>query len=489
MDENSYNLIDEKWIPVLMQDGTPRNVSLEEVFSDTRGLIKDLALIPYERIAVIRLLLCIAHAALGTGRVADRPALIRLSIDEISQAACAYLQKWHSRFFLYGPGAFMQPDALESIGDSSRDKLVFHLSSGSNSTLYDHEAGMGTRHLSSGQTARSMLAFQLFSAGGRSTICKWNGVETSASVKAGPFREKSMLATIVLGESLLETVKSNLLTDKQVESNGVSLGGAIWEMSLDDRHELESRQVTLTWCGRLVPLARLIKLDRSSNSIILGEALQYAPLPDYREPMATVVEKSKSKDVADRYTYISVDPAKMPWRDLSSVLAVKSVTHRGNSKAPLVLANLRLSRPFKIWTGGLMADQAKDVECVEWMVTVESEFLEEGRIEVYKQAIEVADSLVGLLRNATNRYADVVNIDKADVFRSPAQRMFWDILAEARYQKFLFSDDYDPETWRGYVRDVARTAYDQVCPRSSARQIQAYTLGLFEFSPKKKGKK
>ena len=46
-DENSYNLIDEAWIPVLMKDGSNRVVSLGEIFADTDGAIADLALNPY----------------------------------------------------------------------------------------------------------------------------------------------------------------------------------------------------------------------------------------------------------------------------------------------------------------------------------------------------------------------------------------------------------------------------------------------------------
>ena len=56
-EQNSFNLIDEPWIPVLMQDGTNRKVSLMDIFVDNDGQIADLALNPYERVSVFRLLL------------------------------------------------------------------------------------------------------------------------------------------------------------------------------------------------------------------------------------------------------------------------------------------------------------------------------------------------------------------------------------------------------------------------------------------------
>ena len=105
-EEKSYNLIDEPWIPVLMQDGTNRLVSLGEVFADANGGIADLALNPYERVAVFRLLLCITQAALGSKRLKDERSWRELK-SLVGPMSADYLKKWHDRFFLYGHHAFL----------------------------------------------------------------------------------------------------------------------------------------------------------------------------------------------------------------------------------------------------------------------------------------------------------------------------------------------------------------------------------------------
>ena len=135
-EENSYNLIDEPWIPVLVQDGTNRLVSLGEVFADETCSIADLALNPYERIAVFRLLLCITQAALGTKRLKDERSW-RESKPLIGSISADYLKKWHDRFFLYGRHAFLQPECISLIkedGATSCEKMVIRLSSGNKST-------------------------------------------------------------------------------------------------------------------------------------------------------------------------------------------------------------------------------------------------------------------------------------------------------------------------------------------------------------------
>lgn len=57
------NLVKDPWIPVVMQDGTPELVSLRDVFAKGEE-IADLAANPCQRIALMRLLICIAQAAL-----------------------------------------------------------------------------------------------------------------------------------------------------------------------------------------------------------------------------------------------------------------------------------------------------------------------------------------------------------------------------------------------------------------------------------------
>ena len=57
------NLTTDPWIPVLWNDGATRAATLADIFVCGQD-IRDLAVRPHERIALMRLFLCVAHAAL-----------------------------------------------------------------------------------------------------------------------------------------------------------------------------------------------------------------------------------------------------------------------------------------------------------------------------------------------------------------------------------------------------------------------------------------
>ncbi len=57
------NLIDDAWIPCVRLDGELCLASLRDCFTDEG--IADVAVRPHERVALMRLLLCLAYAASG----------------------------------------------------------------------------------------------------------------------------------------------------------------------------------------------------------------------------------------------------------------------------------------------------------------------------------------------------------------------------------------------------------------------------------------
>ena len=129
MQSELFNLTDEAWIPVLFHDGKNRMVSLREVFSGDES-IADLALNPYERIAVMRLLICIAMAARRRKHLKEetwRKCHPNLSV------LLKYLSKWYDRFNLYGEHAFCNLMTSPPL-KSKRGQAASHLASGSNNT-------------------------------------------------------------------------------------------------------------------------------------------------------------------------------------------------------------------------------------------------------------------------------------------------------------------------------------------------------------------
>ena len=491
---NEFNLIDEQWIPVLMKSGENRTVSLGDVFGDSVGDIVDLALNPYERVAVFRLLLCIAQAALGPDRLKGETAWLAAK-SAVGPVSMEYLKKWHDRFFLYGPHAFLQPDCImleKADGSTPCDKLIFQLASGNNSTLYDHEAVGGDRLLSDTRLAIGLLVYQNFSSGGLSGQCIWDGIPTGKSIQGAPCRERSMLFSIVLGCSLLDTIWLNILTDVWIrDSLKTEWGIPFWELD-----EL-SREMTLgnekTYLGHLVPFSRAIKLTRNSPVCILGEALPYPQIPAWREPMASVKLQKGLKRGEFTETYVFSSPARMPWRELCSILAVRETSGR---KSALALRHLDAltEKAFTLWTGGLYSEKAKEVATVEWVAKLSVGLLEESEMHLYEEAIAVADQQRSCLYFASVEYAQKMLVDDASRFVIPAEHTFWDLLASPENQRFVLSVDSATyfADWKKATRKAAEEAYRRACPAMTARQMEAFAQGFAKLwvfdDSKKKGK-
>ena len=480
-EENAYNLVDEPWIPVLMRDGTNRSVSLGEIFADTEGSIADLALNPYERVAVFRLLLCIAQAALGPERLKDESAWLAAR-PTVGPIASEYLKKWHDRFFLYGPHAFLQPSCLalaKADGATPCDKLVFRLASGNKSTLFDHGAATDANRLSDAELALGFLVYQNFSAGGLSGQCVWDGVATEKSIQGAPCRERSMLFSILQDRSVAGTIWFNLVTYAWISGSLKSdWGRPFWE--LDELSRTATAGNEKTFLGHLAPLSRAIKLSQGSSSCILGEALSYPQIPAWREPMASVkLQKGAKKDEFNE-TYVSSNPARMPWRELSSILAVRETGGRKSALALRHLDSLPETREFTLWTGGLYSEKAKEIDTVEWKVGLSVELLEDVSLNRYREAVERADRQRAALFFAAADYARALLVDDASRFSIPAERIYWDILAQPANQRLVQdvgSNNY-MDDWATACRKAAEEAYRRACPAMNARQMEAFAQGF-----------
>lgn len=107
MATNSFNLIDEKWIPTV-DKGV---VSLKQVFSDRE--IKQLGGSVIEKLSIFKLLLAIAQSAYTPKDDLDwRNYSKKNFVSKVN----SYLDKWHDNFFLYSDeNPFLQFPILSSF--------------------------------------------------------------------------------------------------------------------------------------------------------------------------------------------------------------------------------------------------------------------------------------------------------------------------------------------------------------------------------------
>lgn len=493
------NLTTDPWIPIVWNDGRPGMVSLREAFE--RGdVIQDLAVRPHERIALMRLLICVAQAALdGPKDRADWQACR----PRITSAAIAYLQKWQHAFELFGNGQrFLQVNNLKPAGKADDDdegggnvsKLDLALATGNNTTLFDNSGGTD-RAFVAGRLALMLLTYQNFSPGGRIGVAKWDGKLTpgNGSSDHAPCLAGSMLHSLIRGHSLLESIHNNLITKETVALLGMGWARPIWE----SMPTAPANVPTTTYLGRLVPIARAIRLEDDGQGAILANAAKYAPYPEWREPSATIKVREK-KGVVERYVLgASLDRA--PWRELAA-LAVRR-TGRDTNGGPLALQNLPENQPFDLWVGGLVADKAKLLDTVEAVFHVPAGMLTEPGQRVYEDGVQLASDMEFRLRRAIGTYHKELgnNLDRAEMLdlrkriQTKATFQFWTDVEHdvpqllevvANPASWPTKEAWSKTVWGKAVWVAANRALDAACARETPRQLRAFTLArqaLYRF--------
>ncbi|MCW5982838.1 MAG: type I-E CRISPR-associated protein Cse1/CasA [Bryobacteraceae bacterium] len=500
------NLTTDPWIPTVWQDGRAKTVSLRQAFEHGHE-IRDLVLRPHERIAVMRLLVCIAQAAL------DGPADYddwKTGRARMAPLADQYLLRWRSAFGLFdNSGRFLQiPDLEKPSATSENDeegegnsasKLDLSLATGNNSTLFDNTGG-AVRAFEASQLALMLLTFQCFSPGGRIGVALWGGKPTAGrgSSNHAPCLANGMLHTLLRGDSLLDSVHRNLLNKLQAQQlfGEGGWGRPVWEFRPQSPADKEAvRNANRTYLGRLVALARAIRLGANGLHLVLANGLDYPCYEDgWREPSATIVARSVKGQPSRQVLRTSIDRA--AWRDLHA-LTVKNVG--GGPGGPAPLQNISEDEEaFDLWVGGLLTNKAKPVDTTESVFHIPAAMLGDTSRRVYEDGVRQAESHEFRLRRAVSVYHKELgdNLDRPEMMnrRRQIQRnaagQFWTDIEQAvprllevaaEPERLGLTRAWRDTVWGQAVRRAARAAYERACPHETPRQMRAYALGLQTF--------
>ncbi|MBN2683635.1 MAG: type I-E CRISPR-associated protein Cse1/CasA [Pontiellaceae bacterium] len=484
------NLIIDPWIPVVFETGESGLAGLEQLYREAET-IRDLNASPPQRIALMRLLLCITQAALDGPADEDDWQTCR---DRIIPASLDYLAARHDKFNLYGDQPFLQVKRLKEIWNAVVDKLDFGLSAGNNATLFDHEATEFGRKTEDAWRALMLLTYQCFSPGGKIGQTEWAGkvsLPANGTSEHAPCLESSPLHLLLRGETLLQTIHLNLLTRNQVSSMPNSAWGCpIWDAFPLNQTDENAHKTIGTYQGRLVPLSRGILMDKTESKMTLVNGLAYPKLPAAREPMLTVVLKGSGAN--QKIGYVNLNLFRHMWRELGSLLTLSNSSSEGG---PLALHNLGSWNGDQdivdIWTGGLVADKGKILDTAEWNLSIPVSMLGEAEIGKYSLGVELANKGEQSLRNAIKAYCSAMKSDSAGFIRK-ATVYYWSAL-DSMYQVLvdIASDcERDLEDWRAVLWKTMHKAFEEACPHDTPRQIQAYAQakGLLRIKEAKAGK-
>lgn len=523
------NVAFDPWIPVVTTLGERKLVSLCSVLTEG-DKFTDLAVRPHERVALMRLFLCVTHAALDGPKDYDDWCEVPKRLPEAAQK---YLTEWKDYFELFHKERpWLQVAELKGVEKEGNDSgktspvalLDFELATGNNSTLYDHGGQMNVRHILPERVALNLLVFQNFSSGGGSPVAQW---KTTKTLQVGnpdaPCLSQSMAHCLFRGRSLAETIHLNLptfeivgrvyrtfVTDKKGEIySDVALGRPVWEVFPESPENGTDRAMnaTRTYIGRLVPISRWIRLFNDLDQMYCCNGFKYDTYKDgfASEPTSAVrlvTKKDKNGSETTERRVVKVEPTKALWRELSALLIKRSADGLGG---PLAMENAPYDSEFDFHVCAITRDQASMDIALESVFHITPKF--QTSFPAYQAEVAVSESFSRKLRWAIEDYRTNIDNDwKPRVKRTQAkeQNSLKDKLAQAAYLSYwttieknlallmnhiesIGTDDAVPtrEAWRKMLFASARDAYRVACGQETPRQMRAFAKGWEKLTTKK----
>jgi len=510
------NVAFDPWIPVMTAGGKRELVSLEQVFS--RGSeLADLAVRPHERVALMRLFLCVAHAALNGPRDVDDWQTVPECLPE---AARSYLETWRDSFELFHPQKpWLQVAELKPLPNDTTlndhnnwpplNRICITMASGNNTTLFDHRSnGIEPQELTEAEIAINLLSFQnFFIAGGKTTSMLWGETPmiNPPNPKGGPCSGKSILYTSIRGSNLINGIHFNLNTFsdlKFIYGTSTDLGKPIWEQPIKSPQDTPAiTNATKTHIGRLVPQTRLLRVSTDRKRVLLGPGLVYPKYQDKNNPFHPDIFSTLILNRDSERQLLSANPHKSIWRELHSlVISNKNDSH--SCRGPLCLQNISNDADCDLVVNAVITNPQKAADLVD---LVESVFHIPSKLRhlegngVYRTEVQSAEATASRLGWAIETYRREIDNGWEGRLKSAgasqtalkaklhaqATTHYWTTVEGNLDLLFTHVAAFGTaaaaptlEAWRKQLFRAAIEAYGLVCGQDSPRQLRAFVKGL-----------
>ncbi|NEA43848.1 type I-E CRISPR-associated protein Cse1/CasA [Streptomyces sp. SID11385] len=342
----SFDLTSRPWLPVLLKDGSERELSLPEVFDqarDIRRLVGDLAT---QDFALTRMLLALLYDALsepgGDMAPGDTDAWEELWLSQSAYAApvAAYLHQHRERFDLLHPEyPFFQTPGLRTAKDEvfSLNRLVADVPNGD---PFFSMRRPGVERLGFAEAARWLVHAHAYDTSGiKSGAVGDPRVKAGKGYPQGPAWAGNLGGVLLEGDNLHETLLLNLIAADTPGVHAAEADRPAWRAEPSGpapAPDLGLRPYGLrdlyTWQSRRI---RLHHDADGVHGVVLayGDSLEphnrlgHEPMTSWRRSPAQ--EKKRQESLV--YLPREHDPSRMAWRGMDGLLAGRET---GSAQGP-----------------------------------------------------------------------------------------------------------------------------------------------------------
>ena len=358
MTDDTYNLLDEPWIPVTLLDGSRgrgQRMSIRGVFEHARELRGIGGDIPLQQFAIARLLIAVLHGALPEG--ISQKDWRELWDHDVSDSICSYLEQFRGRFNLFDPQVpfYQVADLRQPKGDvSGLEKLILDVPNGFQ--FFTTRIGEGMDSLDFDQAARWLVTLQAFDPSGIKTgVVGDPRVKNGKGYPIGTAWAGTLGGVLIEGATLWQTLLLNFVGPdvNRGESTQWHDDKPIWERpqvgagpaegfnqeqdAVGGTQFFHGPATLYTWQSRRV---RLIAQDGKVTGVIVANGDRLKPQNAHLfEPMSAWRESPNQEKTLKLPTVFMPrrhDPDRALWRGIAAFLPVKDTGGKKfESRSPL----------------------------------------------------------------------------------------------------------------------------------------------------------
>lgn len=401
MEEISFNLLDDLWIPCRTKTNEYIMLSIKDVLYNSQEILEISSENPLIGISLYRLLLAILHRNFGP-KNRDEWINIYKKGEWDKKVLDQYFIKWHHKFELFNEPEhrFYQIELPEITKPTPITKINHVLSSGNNAALFDHTWDSDAVSFDKEYAARLLVAYQNYAVGGG---------------RSNPFNysHAPMISGIIIlikGKTIFETLMLNLIRyDKNHPFKILDEYGDIPFWERDNKVLCEDKKGRnpngyldyLTWQSRRIWLNPYLedgKIRIKDLYIAQGEKVKDGWNLD---PLMVYKQDKKNKLIP-----VKLRQDRQVWREIEALLRLDLPE---KFKAPMAvewitnLIDIPRYKRFNFEIYGLCNDPSKAAKLLSWhhsTIPLHLEFLQnQGLVNDVKTFIDKCETIVKILNS------------------------------------------------------------------------------------------